>query len=330
MQQEYMEDKLGVLDIAKEVGHVYVNPFSAAAYSPSAWSPSRGGFRVGSGLWGDGKFAQKIRRDTKAGVKFGLEKATGKDMSVLKRHGRAKLSMGKAGSLANKMQSKDSVLSNIGMQYDDGYIKLSNTALKDTTFQKKMAGNIKQVYADIDQYKEHRSNILLEKWNVEKKLQPKHMKKKTRVRHTKALDNINAKLAKVESKIDLAKTGSTKKIAGYKALKAAHAGGRTALRGGMRLGMLAGKAHAVVAVGSLMWEGAKIIGNPVGVAAANAINNTFDTIQSFSNPEMGGKLNMDFLAHGAATERQRAIQAISRSRMNGRSAMGNEAQYMHA
>ena len=46
-------------------------------------------------------------------------------------------------------------------------------------------------------------------------------------------------------------------------------------------------------------------------------------------PEMG-KLTSSYLSYGASTERQRAVRAISKGYINGRSAYGQEAAYMHS
>ena len=317
---QYMEDQLSVLDLAKEVGGIYVNPFAAAGFTPSAWSPSRGAFKVKSGLWGDSRLAKGIRSVPKAVVK----KFSGKSGDVLRRHAKRKL-----GGLSNKMP-KSGFLSSMGMQYKDGYLGISDTRLKDTVIQRKLNIQIQKGKQLLKQNDATAINRRIQK------MQPKLMGATTEEALMKASNQIYKETGKLTATKESLTNWGTRSVRGRGNIaggyigKVAHGGSRALMRGGVRAGMLIGKASAVVAVGSLMWEGAKMIGNPIGAAAANAVNNTFDSLQSFANPELGGKLNMDFISQGAATERQRAVQAISKSRINGRSMMGNEAQYMHA
>lgn len=90
-----------------------------------------------------------------------------------------------------------------------------------------------------------------------------------------------------------------------------------------------GKAVSVVGAIGLVWDLTQAIMMPVGKAV---VNKTSQKLQEYENrfmTETGGQLNIDYLSRGAATERQRAIDAISKAHINGRSAFGNEAAYMH-
>jgi hypothetical protein len=69
------------------------------------------------------------------------------------------------------------------------------------------------------------------------------------------------------------------------------------------------------------------VAGPLAQAGFNALNNLATEYQQRFMPEMGGKLQASYLSYGAATERQRAIQAISKAYINGRSALGQESLY---
>lgn len=85
-----------------------------------------------------------------------------------------------------------------------------------------------------------------------------------------------------------------------------------------------------VGLSFLIKDVAMMIGEPIGRVL---INRTDQILQQFDErfmPEIGGKLMTSYLSYGAATERQRAVQAISKAYINGRSAYGQEAMYMHS
>jgi hypothetical protein len=67
---------------------------------------------------------------------------------------------------------------------------------------------------------------------------------------------------------------------------------------------------------------------PLAQAAIGALNNIATEYQNRFMPEMGGQLALSYMSQGAYTERQRAIQSISKSQINGRSALGQEANYI--
>lgn len=100
---------------------------------------------------------------------------------------------------------------------------------------------------------------------------------------------------------------------------------RLGARGGITLAKGAAGAMAITG----LWDITKMIGEPLGRYLVENTNRLVQAYQDRYMPEMGGRIALSYMSGGAATERQRAIQAISRSYINGRSAIGNEAQYMH-
>lgn len=98
------------------------------------------------------------------------------------------------------------------------------------------------------------------------------------------------------------------------------------LRMGMRVAKLGAWASTIGAFASIGY----MIGEPIG---RSIVSNATDAINKFSSrfmPEMSGsRLQDGFLTQGAATERQRAIEALSKSSLNGRSAFGQESLYFH-
>lgn len=89
---------------------------------------------------------------------------------------------------------------------------------------------------------------------------------------------------------------------------------------------------AVSAVGATMLVGdvAMMVAEPVGRAIVERSNYLMERVSQRFMPETGGHLNAAYLSYGAATERQRAIQMISKGYINGRSAYGSEASLMHS
>ena len=78
-----------------------------------------------------------------------------------------------------------------------------------------------------------------------------------------------------------------------------------------------------------MYDIAKMVAEPFGRYLVENVNRVATSWADRYKPEMGGQIALSYMSTGAATERQRAVEAISRSYTNGRSAVGNEAQYMH-
>ena len=110
--------------------------------------------------------------------------------------------------------------------------------------------------------------------------------------------------------------------------------GKQAAGIGLKLGLrglvAVGKLSAFVSTAMLAADAVKMVATPVVQGGIQAVDNVFSNFTTAGRTELGGSLNYGYLSQGAATERQRAIQAISKSRINGRSLFGQEAQYMHS
>jgi len=98
----------------------------------------------------------------------------------------------------------------------------------------------------------------------------------------------------------------------------------------LKWGIRGGKAVSAVGLTMLAWDIGSLVARPLAQAAMNTVGNIAKDYQNRFMPEMGGQLQLSYLSQGAATERQRSIQAISKSYINGRSAMGGEASMMHS
>lgn len=105
--------------------------------------------------------------------------------------------------------------------------------------------------------------------------------------------------------------------------------GKAALRTPLKLGLAAGKALSTVGLAMFAWDLIKAVGEPLGAAAMSTAYSTAQRIQDRFMPEMGGSLSVAYLTRQAATERQRALQAMSKASITGRSAFGQEAAMMH-
>ena len=119
----------------------------------------------------------------------------------------------------------------------------------------------------------------------------------------------------------------SKDLRGHYLLKSALKGKNKQLL--FKLGMGAGKAVSIIGGAMLAWDLISMVAEPTGRAIVRGLDNVMTQYQQRFMPEVGGKLQMSYLSQGSATERQRAIQAISKSYINGRSAFGQEASYMH-
>jgi len=103
-------------------------------------------------------------------------------------------------------------------------------------------------------------------------------------------------------------------------------GTRTAMKWGFR----AMKAVSIVGFASTAIDIGLMVGEPIGRVLMNQAANLMGRFQDRFMPHLGGHLNSGFLSYGAATERQRAVNAISKAYINGRSAYGQEAMYTHS
>lgn len=96
-----------------------------------------------------------------------------------------------------------------------------------------------------------------------------------------------------------------------------------------KLALGAAKGASFIGGAMLAWDLISMVGEPIGRAAIRGLDNLMGEYQRRFLPETGGRLELSYLSQGAATERQRAINAISKSYINGRSAFGSEAEYLH-
>jgi hypothetical protein len=120
----------------------------------------------------------------------------------------------------------------------------------------------------------------------------------------------------------------TRNLQRYQKLLGAAKSGR-GLKIAAKVGLSAGKVVSMVGAAMFAWDMISMVGEPLGRAAIRTLDNTLTEYNNRFMPETGGRLELSYLSQGAATERQRAIQAISKSYINGRSAFGSEASYMH-
>ena len=83
MQEQYMEDQLSVLDIAKEGAGALLNPFYAAQYDPNFWSPnSYNGIKIGSGVFDPNG---RINKGIKSAWNWGRQKVSGYSASDIRK-----------------------------------------------------------------------------------------------------------------------------------------------------------------------------------------------------------------------------------------------------
>ena len=104
---------------------------------------------------------------------------------------------------------------------------------------------------------------------------------------------------------------------------------RTALRTSAKLAIGGAKALSMVGAAVFAWDIIKMIGEPLGQAAMSKLSEAAQDAQNRFMPEMGGDLSVAYLSRQAATERQRAVQAMSKASITGRSAFGQEAAMVH-
>lgn len=97
-----------------------------------------------------------------------------------------------------------------------------------------------------------------------------------------------------------------------------------------RFGLTTGRVFSYGMWALTLWDIGKMVGEPIGRYLIENVNRVGDQYMNRFSPEMGGKIALGYLSTGAATERQRAVEAISRSYINGRSAIGQEAQFLHS
>ena len=98
----------------------------------------------------------------------------------------------------------------------------------------------------------------------------------------------------------------------------------------LKWGSRGAKVASAAGLAMFAWDIGKAVATPLAQAAMGAINNVAMEYQNRFMPEMGGQLQLSYLSQASATERQRAVQAISKSYINGRSAFGSEGSMMHS
>lgn len=113
------------------------------------------------------------------------------------------------------------------------------------------------------------------------------------------------------------------------AVKRAEYAGKMLAGKALKYGLFTAKVVSTIGVMQIGWELAKMVAEPLGKAVGDTTNSILNAYHNRFSPELGGKLAMSYLSYGAATERQRAIEAISRAHLNGRAAIGQEAMYSH-
>lgn len=104
---------------------------------------------------------------------------------------------------------------------------------------------------------------------------------------------------------------------------------KTAIRTSAKLAIGGAKALSMVGAAVFAWDIIKMIGEPLGQAAMSKLSEAAQDAQNRFMPETGGDLSVAYLSQQAATERQRAVQAMSKASITGRSAFGQEAAMMH-
>lgn len=102
------------------------------------------------------------------------------------------------------------------------------------------------------------------------------------------------------------------------------------LMGVRKWGIRGMKAVSAVGFMLMMKDIGMAIGEPLARTFIENTNALMERVEQRFMPEMGAKLAAAYLSYGAATERQRALEAISKAHINGRSAFGQEAAMMHS
>lgn len=151
----------------------------------------------------------------------------------------------------------------------------------------------------------------------------KNLAKQNAIRDTTA--NLEAKIQSNATKISAINNAYTyqdraiNKLANKKGMLTV---GKYALRGA--------KVVSVVGAISLALDITRMIGEPIGRGLVGAADRALTSWEERFMPKIGGRLAMSYLSQGAATDRQRALQAMSNAQITGRSAFGQEARYSHS
>jgi hypothetical protein len=100
---------------------------------------------------------------------------------------------------------------------------------------------------------------------------------------------------------------------------------RTAAKWGIR----GAKVASYVGLAMFAWDMINMVGEPIGRSLLGAVDKTMTDYQQRFMPEVGGRLALSYLSQGAATERQRSLNALSKSSLSGRTGFGGEASMQH-
>jgi hypothetical protein len=348
-QQEYQEDKLGVLGMAQGVAKASILPQYQYMYNPAMFRPMSGRImnpNMGSVNWignqvakGYGSlFGADAERSLRVSTKFTARKLRKGANSLLGNLG-LDISDGSFG-LDNKNFSQRGSVKALDRQIAKA--NLASDTYRNSKIQDRFNSASKRLHASVG-YSGYFEGDDLKVAKAKKfKLAARRLGEQTKTdkfatslsRMKAGIKNANPiSLINGRSWYGTTYTGSTGaarlQMAGLRAQKVGLGALQTVGRAGARIGILGAKLGAYGAVASLMWDATSMVFNPIAQAGVQAIDNTFSKLEGLGRPELGGQLNMAFLSQGAATDRQRAIQAISQSRLNGRSILGQEAQYMH-
>jgi len=94
--------------------------------------------------------------------------------------------------------------------------------------------------------------------------------------------------------------------------------------------LIAAKSFAAYNAAALLLSVGSMIGVPIGEAAVGGMDSALSRLRDRFSPEMSRqRLHPSFVTPGASTERQRAINALSKAGLNARSGFGEEAMMVH-
>ena len=358
---EYQQDKASVLSFGLDAAKFYLNPINKYLYNPGAWSVTRGAIHYNAkgplykvANWSVGRFGklfgqQDLVNKAKDNIKraaggfgkmFGVESMPAQGYFGVDRYGSSRLFKvgsskffdGDVKALPNSVNDLINKYIDTGKQMSkkefikEMKVRHTGTTAEFSSFWRSQWDQYSPSNYDINVQK----NIVKGKLKgikpdiraVEQKIVTVNSYQYNRPKINKILNKKNvANLAELNSETRLLKDQLWKIRMKGTGLFAA----KTAIRGAVAFGKLG----AYAATAGLIYQAASMIANPIGQAMVKAVDTAFSQFSSFNRPELGGQISMSYLSSGAATERQRAIDAISRSRINGRSQFGNEAQFMH-
>lgn len=96
-----------------------------------------------------------------------------------------------------------------------------------------------------------------------------------------------------------------------------------------KIGRVGSSLFAAYVVASIVAPLAEAGVHAIAAPYLHGVNLMRDVANRITNTEFGGQLGPGFVTGQATTERQRALEQIHRSRLNARSAIGNEATFAH-